>query len=238
MSLFPAEIGWNARRVDFGLLRARLVAHVRARVRNGEISERRLARLTGISQPHIHNVLKGGRQLSGDMADRLLQRLRIDLVDLLAGDQSEGIHRVPPGGEAAHPVECRMVALLDGWIGPEYPFPHTGTRERYPFPGADVELLGSPVAARLAPDLLRAPEFGARGVVLLDRSEAARLDPDDEGYFALDLTTGGTIGLVRRANRRLYLRVCHAGVWQSIPLPDRDPLDIIQGRVSLVVQNL
>ena len=61
------------------------------------------------------------------MADRLLQRLRIDLVDLLA-PISEGIHRVPPGGEAAHPGECRMVALLDGWIGPEYPFPHTGRR--------------------------------------------------------------------------------------------------------------
>jgi hypothetical protein len=32
---------------------------LRERVMNGEISERRLAQLTGISQPHMHNVLKG-----------------------------------------------------------------------------------------------------------------------------------------------------------------------------------
>jgi hypothetical protein len=65
-----------------------------------------------------------------------------------------------------------------------------------------------------------------------------RLDPDEEGYFALDLRSGGTIGLVRRAKRHLYLWVCLAEVWQCLPLPDRAPLDVIQGRVRLVVRHL
>ena len=220
--------------MDFRLLQIRLVSHVRARVRNGEISERGLARLTRISQPHIHNVLKGARLLSTDMADQILQRLRIDLVDLLTADEGGATHRREPADSG----ECRTVTLLDGWIGREYPYPQAAGRDRYPFAAADVERLESPVAARLAPDPLRAPIFGGRGVVLLDRSEAVRLDPDEEGYFALDLSGGGTIGLVRRARRHLYLWVCHAQVWQSIPLPDRDPLDVIQGRVSLAVRHL
>lgn len=224
--------------MDFRLLQMRLVSHIRGRVRNGEISERSLARLTGISQPHIHNVLKGSRSLSPDMADQILHRLRIDLADLLTAGDGGAARRMRPSQEPAEPGACRTVALLDGWIGREYPYPQAVGRERYPFPAADVDRLESPVAARFAPDPLRAPIFAGPGVVLLDRSERIRLGPDEEGYFALDLSGGGTIGLVRRATRHLYLWVCLAGAWQSIPLPDRDPLDVIQGRVSLVVRHL
>jgi hypothetical protein len=90
----------------------------------------------------------------------------------------------------------------------------------------------------LAPDPHREPIFSGRGVVLLDRSEAIRLDPDAEGYFAVDLSGGATIGSVRRALRHLYLWNPPAQVWQSIPLTERGPLDVIQGRVSLVVREL
>ena len=219
--------------MDFRLLQIRLVAHVRARVRNGELSERGLARITGISQPHIHNVLKGNRLLSPDMADQMLQRLRINLVDLLTAADA-----APPRPEPGDSRDCRMVPMLDGWIGRQYPYPQAAGRERYPFPAAALDLLGFPVAARLAPDPLRAPIFSGPGVVLLDRSEEVRRDPDEEGYFALDLGGAGTIGMVRWATRHLYLWVRHADVWQSIPRPDRRPLDLIQGRVSLLVRQL
>jgi hypothetical protein len=213
----------------------RLVSDVRARVRNGELSERGLARLTGISQPHIHNVLKETRLLSTEMADQILRHLRINLVDLLTAEDGDAPGVTPKLQEAC---ECRSVALLDGWLGREYPYPQAAGRELYPFPAADVKRLGSPVAARLAPDPLRGPIFSGRGVVLLDRSEAVRLDPDAEGYFALDLSGGATIGSVRRALRHLYLWDLPAQVWQSIPLTERGPLDVIQGRVSLVVREL
>ena len=224
--------------LNFRILQERLVSQVRARVRNGEISERSLARLTGISQPHIHNVLKGARQLSPDMADRMLARLRIDLADLLTAGEGPAAPGSSACRDPADIAECRTVVILDGWIGREYPYPKAAGLERYPFPAADVESLESPIAARLAPDPLRASLFGARGVVLLDRSERARLNPDEQGYFALDLSGAGTIGLVRRVRRRLYLWVCLAEVWQSIPLPDREPLAVIQGRVGLLVRHL
>jgi transcriptional regulator with XRE-family HTH domain len=67
----------------FETLRTRLIAGIQARVRNGEMTERGLARLTGLSQPHIHNLLKGTRALSPPVADRILQRLEISVLDLL-----------------------------------------------------------------------------------------------------------------------------------------------------------
>jgi hypothetical protein len=220
--------------VDFRLLEARLLSHLQARVRNGETSERGLARLTGVSQPHMHNVLKGTRLLSTDMADQILRRLRINLVDLLTAAEDGAA----AGAAPADTCECRAVGLLDGWIGREYPYPKAISWERYPFPAAAVDRLEAPVAAQLAPDPLRPAIFSGSGVVLLDRCEAVRLNPDEAGYFAVDLSGGGMIGLVRRAKRQLFVRSRQADRWQSIALRDRGPLDVVQGRVSLVVQQL
>ncbi len=69
--------------MDFLELERRLVDHIRELVRCGELTERRLARITGLSQPHIHNVLKRKRSLSIDSADLILHVLHLDLLDLL-----------------------------------------------------------------------------------------------------------------------------------------------------------
>lgn len=69
--------------MDFRLLRYLLIDHVRERVRNGELTERGLARLTGVSQPHVHNVLKGVRLLSMQTADLIIRELRLDLLELI-----------------------------------------------------------------------------------------------------------------------------------------------------------
>jgi plasmid maintenance system antidote protein VapI len=68
---------------NFGMLQALLIRHLRQRIHRGEITERSLARITGISQPHLHNVLKGKRLFSIEMADRILSHLQLDLRSLL-----------------------------------------------------------------------------------------------------------------------------------------------------------
>jgi transcriptional regulator with XRE-family HTH domain len=75
--------------LSFGLLLARLVASLRQRVRGGELTERGLARLAHVSQPHIHNVLNGKRMLSMGMADQILRELHIDLLDLVTVEELE-----------------------------------------------------------------------------------------------------------------------------------------------------
>jgi hypothetical protein len=69
--------------MDFQELRERFLTNLRERVRSGELTERGLARVSGVSQPHIHNVLKGKRLLSPEMSDTVLHQLHMDLLDLM-----------------------------------------------------------------------------------------------------------------------------------------------------------
>uniref|UniRef100_Q023X0 Transcriptional regulator, XRE family n=1 Tax=Solibacter usitatus (strain Ellin6076) TaxID=234267 RepID=Q023X0_SOLUE len=73
--------------MTFDDLRARLISNLRLRVRSGEVTERSLARLTGVSQPHLHHILKGKRKLSLEMADLILRRLDMSVVDLLSPEE-------------------------------------------------------------------------------------------------------------------------------------------------------
>ena len=69
--------------MTFHDLQQHLLEHLRCRVRSGETTERGLARHTGISQPHLHNVLKGKRILSFEKADVILARLNLNVLDLI-----------------------------------------------------------------------------------------------------------------------------------------------------------
>jgi len=69
--------------VNFERLQVNLIQPLRDRVHNGELTERSLARVTGISQPHLHNVLKGRRLLSIQKLDQILSCLELDLIDLI-----------------------------------------------------------------------------------------------------------------------------------------------------------
>jgi transcriptional regulator with XRE-family HTH domain len=73
--------------VNFREQQRRLIAHLRALVRSGDATERGLARLTGVSQPHMHNVLKGKRLLSLEMADQVLAQLHLDLLDFIEPEE-------------------------------------------------------------------------------------------------------------------------------------------------------
>lgn len=81
----------------FAEFHTRLVECLRHKVRSGEITERGLARMTGISQPHIHNVLAGKKLFSVDVADTILRELDLDLLDLLyAADLRRHRSRLQP----------------------------------------------------------------------------------------------------------------------------------------------
>ena len=73
--------------MTFADLLQRLLENLRRRVQSGEATERSLARLAGLSQPHLHNALKGKRLLSLDMADRILNNLEIGVFDLITADE-------------------------------------------------------------------------------------------------------------------------------------------------------
>ncbi len=66
----------------FGTLQSRLLQFLSSRIDNGEFTERGLARIIGVSQPQFHNVLRGKRKLQTKLADRILQKFEMSVLDL------------------------------------------------------------------------------------------------------------------------------------------------------------
>jgi hypothetical protein len=73
--------------MTFRELHLRLLEDLRRRVRSGAATERGLARETGLSQPHLHHVLKGKRVLSFQKADEVLRRLDLDVLHLIRPEE-------------------------------------------------------------------------------------------------------------------------------------------------------
>jgi hypothetical protein len=223
-------------RLNFRALQFRLLKHMKARVRNGEITERGLAKLTGFSQPHIHNVLNGIRPLTMEVADTMLRKLQIDLLELCAEDQGEwNTHSV-----VKDPLS-RMVELLASPIGPGYPYPPRTGSELYPFRIEDLTALEAPVAARLAHDPAMAELIGRDAVALLDCSASCRTNPDRDSYYTVDLDGESAIRRVGLDTGCLYLLDCNSGPdrtrWKCIPCPERSLADVIRARVRIIVRH-
>jgi transcriptional regulator with XRE-family HTH domain len=69
--------------MTFRRLHSLLIQHLNRCIQRGEYTERGIARRVGLSQPHIHNLLKGNRLLSWESADCLLRELDLSVLDLI-----------------------------------------------------------------------------------------------------------------------------------------------------------
>ena len=76
-------------RLNFLDAQLRLLTYVRDRIHNGELTERGFARLIGMSQPHVHNVLKGVRNLSISTSDSILNIFHMSILDLASLEDLE-----------------------------------------------------------------------------------------------------------------------------------------------------
>ena len=72
-----------------------LKSEVKMRLGSGEMTERALSRRVGISQPHLHNVLKGIRHFKTELADRLMRELGISVDDTLSHKKFADKYNLP-----------------------------------------------------------------------------------------------------------------------------------------------
>ncbi|HEU0123500.1 MAG TPA: hypothetical protein VFQ91_23420 [Bryobacteraceae bacterium] len=219
--------------LSFHELHERLLALVRRRIHNGELTERAIARITGISQPHVHNTLKGVRTLSPYLADILLSSLRISLLDLLTREElTKHLSRTNPFREARlHPVP-----VLSGLLGLHQPIPRKGPhREVHTVPVHLTDTATDPLVASLAADPEMEPLFADRDLVLLDQSETARTLFQQEGYYVIRTEDGPCVRSLQREGNLLYIITernrAEPDSWAFIPLDGRDLLEIVMARV-------
>lgn len=166
-----------------------LLEEVRRRVRNGQLTERGLARLAGISQPHLHHILKGKRGITPKLADRMIDILSLDLsaliqlghADAQASSLLSGAIPSPaspwtsldppswsfePGSPVYEPPV--LVPILDGLIGPGHPRPLPFRQPRYlPVPRRELPPDVALLAARMAFDPQASPAFVSDDLIVI-----------------------------------------------------------------------
>ena len=206
----------------------RLIELARERVHSGEVSERRLARLSAISQPHLHNVLKGIRTLSPEAADRLMRAMDITVPQVLWS------------GGGTDTSEISAIPLLRSRIGPGSAAAFDVFRGYMPFPAALINGLAAPVTAYLAADLALPAEYRAGDLVLLDQNPAMRREPPAHSGFIVAENAGLRVRYVRRARSALEVasQPKFSGDWQTISLQGRDILDIVRARIVWISREM
>jgi len=221
----------------FGELASRLVRYVQELIRRGEMSERRLARLTGYSQPHIHNVLRGVRSLNLAMADRFLETLGVPLAALFTPDELAG--RAPPS-----PAEAVMVPVLSGRLGGGQAFPQDSPQPRlYPMPAREVQDLQNPALATVdREERSMWPALWPGDLALLDRGTATRRRPRLDSVYALAWEGRGLIGRCQRIGSALALYFDNEA--EAPDTPDRLPVgaagiyNVVRGRIVWIGRDL
>lgn len=218
--------------LTFEELRTRLIDDLRSRVRNGEVTERRLARVTGISQPHIHNLLKGVRILTPDLGDQILKSLHMslsDFIDIPASRRNEM-------GESDAAIAGRYIDLLDGYIGPYHPWPsQISSNARLKVTDPFARRIVNPVGVQAAEDVRMDGIFSKNDIAVLDQSLEARNEIDPDGLYLLKSGDHGLIRRCKMSSTALYVfsEDCRTrpSAWQRLPLSAIPIAQMVRARV-------
>jgi len=180
---------------------AKLLAYVRDRIHNGEFTERGLARLIGISQPHVHNVLKGVRNLSGEIFDSMLEHFQLSLLDLAAAEELEASLWKRRTSERA--VEAPVLASP---VGPGWGWQAGLDRRRhFPLPFPALAVPPELVMARLVADPAMRTRLASVDIALLDVSERATSEIAPEGLYVVSVGGEGLLRYIRPGAQHHYL---------------------------------
>jgi hypothetical protein len=209
--------------VYFQQLQGRLVDIARERVQAGKLTGRGLARLCGVSQPHMHNVLNNIRSLSSSATDRLMRALDVRVTDLLWHISTE-----PEAGVEAVP-------MVKNRIGPGTDAVLTEFSGHIPLPRWLLRDLVDPLAARLGPDLVLPGVVAAHDLVLLDQSPQRRAVPGSNSVWVVIEDAGLRIRYLRMEGARICVAnevtLKDPRKWHSIPPQGQNILDIVRARI-------
>jgi len=201
-------------------LQDQLIGIARFRVRSGELTERGLARLSGISQPHMHHVLNNLRLLSTEATDRLMKALDLSVPDVLWSSATEprtGVRSIPLVRDRIGPASEGILGVIAGY---------------YPFPERMIQGLVEPVAARLGPDLAMPKRLAVRDLVLLDQNPQLRARPAEEGaLWVVQQGAGLSVRCLHATATHLHLANEATGQWQSIALAGQNILEVVRAQI-------
>jgi len=218
--------------VTFHDTHERLVAQVRTRLRNGELTERAFARNLGISQPHVNNVLRGRRKLSPEVADLILNFFHCSLLDLYAEyELRTNLHgRVLPEGHGD------IVEVLKRPIGPGKQWSVLADKKcRYRALGVVGGIPQCMVFVRLVEDSRMPALLCGCDIALVDTSTSARLADCPSGIFVVRRSQDTLLRWIRGGFRHLYVAdeqtLNQPLEWETLAMREDQRLQFLKGRV-------
>lgn len=215
-----------------------LLETLRGRVRNGEMTERRLAKLVGVSQPHMHNVLKGYRELSPKLADQILRELRLSIFDLVDRDS---LNRYL-SAEVVDTADRVYIPMLRGRIGPGFAWPtDVEAYGRFLAPRSQVVGMTGAVAVLLGEDVRMHPTIAPGDIALLDQSRMARTKIDPNGLYVVKRGRTGAMCRLRKIGVDVYIAsedsLERPAAWERIDQGIHHVLHVVRARAVLIAQD-
>jgi len=215
-------------------LRKRLMDLAKHRISSGLLTERGLAKKCGLSQPHMHNVLKGVRSVSVEAADQILIALDCDVTDLIL--------RFPFEGD----LGTKAVPVLRTRIGPGISPNFRVFCGFLPVPLAVVQGIVNPVIGRLAPDPSLPAGFKALDTVLLDQNPEVLLRPVSGSPYVLKNGESSHVRYPALQGGRVYLcQTPEPSTLEGVPYVSihggargKDILDLIRGRIVWISREI
>ena len=186
--------------------------------------------MIGISQPHMHNVLNGVRNLSIDISDSILKIFHITILDLAMAEEMEINLQLR---KALDPIS--ELPFLDAPIGPRIAQPAGIGRLRFAPPFSALSRAPTLMMARLALDPQMDTTLAPYDIALLDTSERQRTEPSPEGLYAVE-RAGELVLRYMRPGARGYYLVTDSSLespeqWERLRVAPQDLPEFIKGRV-------
>ena len=180
-----------------------------------------MARSTGVSQPHLHNILKGIRSLPPDLADQLLVLAGLSLPNLM------GMRQFPDESAAgAHPAKASHgnSPLMEIFL------PKSGdSASNFP-------------AYQLPPDSVMEPRFRGGDIVYYHHGARDRSSLNAQSAYLVNYHDRVLVRYLRMGGQRLYLaseETLHDPVrWDYVSLADRHILEIVRGRIVWICRKV
>ena len=216
--------------LTFDDLAQRLVRDLGKLIHSGAVTERRLASMVGLSQPHLHNVVNGQRKLTATVADQIMDRLDWSLLDLVESAE-------------AHALLSRRHASLA--YGREIPLAHSGVGPGFCLPGRELGEISvpnswlaraeTPAAVSVGDDPAMDSVIAEGDIVLMDRAPAARSIVYEDAIYVVNWNGESLVRWLRLAPRGLYLVSAgdwgEPALWPLLVLPASRRLHVVEAKI-------
>lgn len=225
----------NVAPLTFDDLAQRFVRDLAKLIHSGAVTERRLAGIVGVSQPHLHNVVNGLRKLTPTVADLIMDRLDWSLLDLVESAEAQSL------------LNRRQASLAHGR---EIPLSRAGLGIGFAFPGeeyTEITVPNSwlaraeiPVAVAASADSAMEWTYTAGDILLVDRAHSARTPIHDDALYVVRWNSQSVARWLRFGNRGLYLVTdtdwAEPLRWPLLMASARQRLEIVEGKIIAVAR--